>query len=42
VDRQWVVDQVSGRGPDLLTRMRSERVLHLATWMELYRPQLRW
>ncbi|GAB3418145.1 asparagine synthetase B family protein [Flindersiella endophytica] len=40
VDRQWAADQASGRGPAILTRMRSERVLNLATWMELYQPRL--
>jgi asparagine synthase (glutamine-hydrolysing) len=42
VDRRWAADLTAvGSAPSPLTRMRSERVLHLATWLELYQPTLR-
>jgi asparagine synthase (glutamine-hydrolysing) len=42
VDRRWVADLAAERHAfPPLTRMRSERVLHLATWLDLYQPVLR-
>jgi asparagine synthase (glutamine-hydrolysing) len=41
VNRHWVAGLVDGgTAPTPLTRMRSERALHVATWLDLYQPAL--